>query len=71
MEHLDSEVDINSTCKIKYQNFSQSKSGYYKLNKHKPRFNEGCSKLLDQTKQTQLQLLWDSSEISGDNLNNV
>jgi hypothetical protein len=39
--------------------------------KHKPWFDEGCSKLLDQRKQAKLQWLQDPSEINGDNLNNV
>jgi hypothetical protein len=38
---------------------------------HKPWFNKGCSKLLDQRKQAKLQWLQDPSEINGDNLNNV
>jgi hypothetical protein len=29
--------------------------GYYELNQHKPRFHEGCSKLLDQRKNVKLQ----------------
>jgi hypothetical protein len=33
--------------------------------------HEGCSKLLDQRKQAKLQLLQVSSEINGDNLNNI
>jgi hypothetical protein len=41
------------------------------LQKHKPWFDEGCSKLLDQSKQAKLQWLQDPSEINGDNLNNV
>jgi hypothetical protein len=41
------------------------------LKKHKPWFEEGCSKLLDQRKQAKLQWLQDPSEINGDNLNNV
>jgi hypothetical protein len=44
---------------------------YSELKKHKLRFDEGCSKLLDQLKQAQLQWLQDPSEIKGDNLNNV
>jgi hypothetical protein len=44
---------------------------YYGLKKHKPWFDKGCSKLLDQRKQTKLQLLKDSSEINRDDLNNV
>jgi hypothetical protein len=41
------------------------------LKKHKPWFDEGCSKLLDQRKEDKLQWLQDPSEINGDNLNNV
>jgi hypothetical protein len=37
---------------------------------HKPWFDEGCSKLLDQRKQANLQWIHDPSEISRDNLNN-
>jgi hypothetical protein len=40
------------------------------LKKHKPWFDEGCSKLLDQRKQAKLQWLQDPNEINGDNLNN-
>jgi hypothetical protein len=35
------------------------------LKKHKPWFGEGCSKLLDHTKQTKLQRLQEPSEING------
>jgi hypothetical protein len=38
------------------------------LKKHKPWFDEACSKLVDQRKQAKLQWLQDPSEISGDNL---
>jgi hypothetical protein len=41
------------------------------LRKHKPRFEKGCSKLLDQRKQVKLQRLQDPSEANGDNLNTV
>jgi hypothetical protein len=41
------------------------------LKKHKPWFDEGFSKLLDQRKQAKLQWLQDPSEINGDNLNNI
>jgi hypothetical protein len=44
---------------------------YFELKKHKPWFDEGCTKLLYQRKQTKLQWLQDPSEINGDNLNNV
>jgi hypothetical protein len=38
---------------------------------HKPWFDEGCSKLLDQRKHAKLQWLQDPSELDGDNLNDV
>jgi hypothetical protein len=42
----------------------------YKLKKHRPWFDKGWSKLLDQRKQAKLQWLQQPSEINGDNLNN-
>jgi hypothetical protein len=42
-----------------------------KLKKNKPWFDEGCSELLHQRKQAKQQWLQDSSEINGDNLNNI
>jgi hypothetical protein len=44
---------------------------YYELKKHMPWFEDGCSKLLSQRAQANLQRLQDSSEINGHNLNNV
>jgi uncharacterized protein YaaR (DUF327 family) len=41
------------------------------LKKHKPWFDKGYLKLLDQRKQAKLQWLQDPIEINGDNLNNV
>jgi hypothetical protein len=41
------------------------------LKKHKPWFDEACSKLVDQRKQAKLQWLQDPSEINGDNLKTV
>jgi hypothetical protein len=41
------------------------------LKKHKPWFDKGCFKLLDQKKEAKLQWLLDPGEINGDNLNNV
>jgi hypothetical protein len=41
---------------------------YCELKKHKPWFDEACSKLVDQMKQAKLQWLQDSGEINGDNL---
>jgi hypothetical protein len=45
--------------------------GYYALKKHKPWFDERCSELLGQRKQTKMQWLQDPNEMNGDNLNNV
>jgi hypothetical protein len=44
---------------------------YYEFRKHKPWFDEGCSKLLNERKQAKLQWLQDPSEINGCNLNSV
>jgi hypothetical protein len=44
---------------------------YYEFWKHKPWFDKGCSKLLDERKQPKLQWFQDPSKINGDNLNNV
>jgi hypothetical protein len=44
---------------------------YYELEKYKPWFEEGRSKLLDQRKQAKLQWLQDPREIYRDSLNNV
>jgi hypothetical protein len=41
---------------------------YCELKKHKPWFDEACSKLVDQRKQAKLQWLEDPSEINGDYL---
>jgi hypothetical protein len=41
------------------------------LKKHKPWFDEACSKLEIKGNKAKLQWLQDPSEINGDNLNNV
>jgi hypothetical protein len=64
-------VDINKAWETirEYIKISAKESpGYYELKKHKPWFDEGCSKLLDQRKQVKLQWLQDPNEINGDNL---
>jgi hypothetical protein len=42
--------------------------GYCELKKHKPWFDQACSKLVDQRKQAKLQWLQDRSEKNGGNL---
>jgi hypothetical protein len=54
LEDLDTEVEINSTWETIRGNIKISAKeslGYFELKKHKPRFDEGCSKSLDQRKQ--------------------
>jgi uncharacterized protein YaaR (DUF327 family) len=67
-------VEIKSACETIRENIKISAKeslGYFELKKHKPWFNKGCSKSLDQRKQAKLQWLQDPSEINGDNLNHV
>jgi hypothetical protein len=45
--------------------------GYFELQKHKPWFDEGCPKLLDQKKQARLQWLQDPNKMNGYNLNSL
>jgi hypothetical protein len=58
LEDLDTGVEINNAWKIITENIKISAKeslGYCKLKKHKPWFDEGCSKLLDQREQAKLQ----------------
>ncbi|PNF41609.1 hypothetical protein B7P43_G10463 [Cryptotermes secundus] len=74
LENLDTEVDVNKAWETIRENIKMSAKeslGYYEPKKHKPWFDEGCSKLLDQRKQPKLQWLQDPSELNGDNLNNI
>jgi hypothetical protein len=74
LEDLDEEVEINSAWEMIKESIQTSATenlGYLELKKHKPWFDEESSKLLDEKKQTKLQWLQYSSEIIGDNLNNV
>jgi hypothetical protein len=50
LEELDTEVDINRAWETIRENITilaKESLGYYGLKKHKPWFDEGCSKLLD------------------------
>jgi hypothetical protein len=74
LEDLDAEVEIDAVWETIRENIKMSVKwslGYYEVKQHKPWFDKGCSKLLDQRKQAKLQLLQDASKIHGDNLNNV
>jgi hypothetical protein len=74
LEHLDPVVQINSaweTIKEKIKISAKESLVYYELKKHKPWFDEGCSKFLDLRKRAKLQWLQNPSEINEDNMNNV
>jgi hypothetical protein len=50
LEDLDTKVEINSAWEMIRENIkilSKESVGYFELRKHKPWFDEGCSKLLD------------------------
>jgi hypothetical protein len=71
LEDLDAEVEINSAREMIRKNIKISAKeslGYCELKKHKPRFDEACSRLVEQRKRAKLQWLQDPSEINGDNL---
>ncbi|PNF14117.1 hypothetical protein B7P43_G01057, partial [Cryptotermes secundus] len=74
LENLDTEVNVNKAWETNRENIKISAKeslGYYEPKKHKPWFDEGCSKLQDQRKQAKLQWLQDPSEINRDNVNNI
>jgi hypothetical protein len=74
LEDLNAEVEINSAWETIRENIkisAKESPSYFELKKHKPWFDEGCPKLLDQNKQAKLQWLQDPNEINGYNLNNV
>jgi hypothetical protein len=54
LEDLDTEVEINSAWETIRETIKISAKeilGHFEFKKHKPWFNKGCSKLLDQRKQ--------------------
>jgi hypothetical protein len=74
LENLDTVVDVNKAWETIRENINISAKeslGNYELKNHKPWFDEGCSKLLDQRNQAKLQRLQDPNEINGDNMNNI
>jgi hypothetical protein len=72
LEHFDTEMEINNSAWLINRetiNISAKEClSYFKLKNHKPWFNEGCSKLVDERKQAKLLWLQDLSETNGDNL---
>jgi hypothetical protein len=74
LEDLDAEVGIIGAWETIRENITISANerlGHFDLKKHKPWFDEACSKLVDQRKRAKLQWLQDPSEVNGDNLNIV
>jgi hypothetical protein len=74
LEDTDAEVEIKTVLETIRENIkipAKERLSYYELKKHKPWFDKGCSKLLDQRKQVKLQWLHDPNEINGDKWNNV
>jgi hypothetical protein len=62
------EVEINSAWETIRRNIkisAEESLACYEFKKHKPWFDEGCSKLLDKRRQAKLQWLQDPSEING------
>jgi hypothetical protein len=60
LKDLDTEVENNSAWETIRENVKISAKeslGYFELKKHKPLFDEGCSKLLDQRRQAKLEWL--------------
>jgi hypothetical protein len=74
LEDWDAETKINSawgTIRANIKTAAIESLCYFELKNHKPWFDEGCSRSLDQRKQAKLQWLQDPSKINGDNLNNA
>jgi hypothetical protein len=68
LEHLDAEVEVNSTWEMIRENIKISAKeslGYFELKKHKPGFEKRRSKSLVRRKQDRLQWLHDPSEKMG------
>jgi hypothetical protein len=65
LEDLDTEVEINIAWETIRENIkitAKESLGYFELKKHKPWFDEGCSRLLDRRKEAKLQWLHDPSK---------
>jgi hypothetical protein len=60
LDDLDAEAEINSAWEMIRENIKMSAKeslGYCEIKKHKPWFDEVCSKLVDQRKHAKLQWL--------------
>jgi predicted CopG family antitoxin len=73
LESLDESFDINNAWESIRENIKTSAKdnlGYHRLKHNNQWFDDKCSKLIDQRKQANLQLLQNPGQISGDNLQN-
>jgi hypothetical protein len=74
LESLHESFDTNNAWESIRENIKTSAKdnlGYHTLKHNKPRFDDECSKLIDQQKQAKLQQLQNPSQINGDNLKNL
>jgi hypothetical protein len=74
LESLGDNFDINKAWESIRENIKNSAKNnleYHHLKHNKPRFDDVCSKLIDQRKQAKLQWLQNPSQINGDNLHNI
>jgi hypothetical protein len=71
---LESLEDINNAWESTTENIKTSAEdnlGYHRLKHDKKKFDDECSKLIDQRKQATLQFLQNPNQINGDNLQNL
>jgi hypothetical protein len=71
LESLDEGFDINNAWESIREHIktpAKDNLGYHRLKHNKPRFDDECSKLIDQRKQDKLQWLQNPSQINADNL---
>jgi hypothetical protein len=74
LENLYESLDVTNACESIRENIKISAKdnlGYQKLKRNKPWFDDECSKLIGQWKQAKLQWLQNSSQINGDNVQNL
>jgi hypothetical protein len=74
LENLEDNGDINRARDAIRENIKISAKyciGHCEAKRHKPWFDEGCSKLVDRRKQAKLQWLQDPSEVNEDKMRNV
>ena len=74
LENLNYSKDINRDWENIKENIKSSAKdslGLYELKQHRPWFDEGSLKFLDQRKQAKMQWLQNQNQSNVDNLNNV